>query len=172
MESNARHAFSVAGGCAAPHIVSNLLFDFFLLNSFNLGSRPTQIILLSLKWRCYAFMKFIYLILLAVNSCCLSMCRDLPRLRFVVFIPLPHVRSCSSFSHSQLQPFSCSATATRYTQVYAEDLTKSEFVSFTQFVCSYCACYESGTGTFFRRAGLRNCIFPGVVGVRLHAREQ
>ena len=41
-------------------------------------------------------------------------------------------------------------------QVYAEDLTMSESVSFTQFVC--CACYESGAGristTFFgtRRA--------------------
>ncbi len=60
----------------------------------------------------------------------------------------------------------------QHTQVYAEDLTMSESVSFTQFVWSYCACYEGGACTFFGRAGLLNCIFPGVVGVRLLAREQ
>jgi hypothetical protein len=78
-------------------------------------------------------------------------------------------------------PFQCLALAaatilllcaTRHTQVYAEDLTMSDSVSFTQFVCSYCACYESGPGTFFGRAGLPNCIFPRVVGVRLLASEQ
>ncbi len=37
---------------------------------------------------------------------------------------------------------------TRHTQVYAEDLTMSESVSFIQLICSYCACYESGAGTF------------------------
>jgi hypothetical protein len=62
MESKARHAFSVAGGSSAaalPLTLFQTCFSIFLLNSFNLGSRPTQIILLSLQWRCYAFMKFI-----------------------------------------------------------------------------------------------------------------
>ncbi len=58
-------------------------------------------------------------------------------------------------------------------QVYAEDLTMSEPVSSTQFVC--CACYESGpdriSTTFSGTRWAAELHIPAVVDVRLLARE-